>query len=80
MFSVMSFTGYQDLAAFASLVARGLRPDADDRRDLVEPEVAAAPGQGFRDPETGSEHYEEGLAGEEAGCGHDEGVSFFGRK
>ena len=43
--------GNRDLAATAGLVAWGLRPDADYRGILVEPQVAAAQGQRLGDPD-----------------------------
>ena len=43
----------RDLAALAGLVPWDLGPDADDGRVLVEPQVAAAQGEGLGDPEAG---------------------------
>ena len=47
-------------------------------RGLVEPEVAAAQGEGLGDPESGTEHDPEGHADGEAGSGRDEGLGFLG--
>ena len=66
----------RDLSAFASLVARGLGPDADYRRVLIELKVAAAQRQGLRDPEPGPEHDPEGHADGEARSGRHQGVRF----
>ena len=61
--ALQEIRGDRNLTALAGLVPWDFRPDADDRRVLVEPEVATAQGEGFGDPEPGPEHDPEGHAG-----------------
>lgn len=61
--ALQEIRGDRNLAALAGLVPWDLRPDADDRRVLVEPKVATAQGEGLGDAEPGPEHDPEGHTG-----------------
>ena len=61
--------GHRHLAPPLGLVARDVRPQAEDGRVLGEPEVRGPEGQALGHPEPGAEHDAHGHADLVAGCG-----------